>query len=157
MVDKSTARVLALAKSRGVKGAKLAEVAGVSPQSITKWKHGGAISEEKLIKLAEFFDTTVAELRYGTDRGKPSHEALQQLVGKYEVSPLPTAEEIAKAYEALPPGKKHLYAVSIFHDAALAEAAPWLNLAVPMKRNFSEYLKHVKAQLAPLCAQLSQD
>lgn len=54
----------------GVTQRQIAQVAGASPQAVTKWLKGGAIEVERLARLAEWSGTEYRELRRLVDEPK---------------------------------------------------------------------------------------
>lgn len=57
-------------KGRGVTQRQVAEVAGVSPQAVTKWLKGGAVEVGNLARLAEWSAYSYQSLRRLVDENK---------------------------------------------------------------------------------------
>lgn len=58
-------RVDKLRTKKGVSYKEIAEICGVSPQNVQRWKSGGTIMPEHLNKLAVYFDVSVDFLMRG--------------------------------------------------------------------------------------------
>jgi transcriptional regulator with XRE-family HTH domain len=52
-------RILALMNARGLNAKEIAEIAGVVPSAVAKWKAGGKIGADKLQRIAEHFGESV--------------------------------------------------------------------------------------------------
>lgn len=59
-------RIFRLMHSNGVSSKQLAEIAGVVPSSVTKWKNGASIRNDSLQRIALHFGKSVDYLLTGT-------------------------------------------------------------------------------------------
>jgi transcriptional regulator with XRE-family HTH domain len=72
MVEAMADRLRKLMKSQGLSYEKFGAIAGVSAQAVQKWFAGGDAKDGPLAKLATHFKVTVAWIRYGDEKAKPS-------------------------------------------------------------------------------------
>src|SRR6185369_3478622 len=67
MVEGMAKRLKKLQKDSGLSLDTFGDIAGVSAQAVQKWMAGGDVKEAHLVKIAKYFKTEVAWIRYGID------------------------------------------------------------------------------------------
>jgi transcriptional regulator with XRE-family HTH domain len=94
-------RLKYLRKSRKIRVQRIAEGVGVAPTTYTGWEIGHrAPNGEKLVKLADFFNTTVDFITGKTDKeDQPDIELLQETLKKVRLNSFgkPLSSEQAEA------------------------------------------------------------
>ena len=92
-------RIESLMAAKGHSAKKLAEIAGVVPSAVAKWKHGGEIGADKLLRIGNHFGKSVDYL-LGKDEAPDSAWASQPFRQQLLVCQMKTSDtEICAALQ----------------------------------------------------------
>lgn len=106
-------------KAFRVQKQQIADIAGVSPQAVTKWFKGGDVRAEPLQKIADWSGVPYASLRLLLE-GKPLAD---QRTKKGAPAPSPAVQRIARKVQSLQGDEASLSAVEVLVDTFLSQSA----------------------------------
>lgn len=106
-------------KAFRVQKQQIADIAGVSPQAVTKWFKGGDVGAEPLQKIADWSGVRYASLRLLLE-GKPLTD---QRTNKGAPAPSPAVQRIARKVQSLQGDEASLSAVEVLVDTFLSQSA----------------------------------
>lgn len=106
-------------KSFRVQKKDIAEIAGVSPQAVSKWFKGGDVGPEPLQKIADWSGVQYASLRLLIE-GKPM---LEQKGKKGVPMPSPAVQRLSRKIQGLQGDDSSLSAVEVLVDTFLSQSS----------------------------------